>query len=355
MMVRHKYELAAGIFLLAAMALFALSVWVLGREREIFAEQREYFTMFRDVKGLAVGAPVRLGGITIGRVAEIGFSSNLQDPSIHVKLLINEQYLERLHVDSKVSLETQGLLGDRFLSISTGQTPKQLLPGATIQSIEASDMADILEKAGRIAENTVKISESADEFFRKFKDDTLVSLTEASQHIAALTKEIEQGSGLLHRLIYSKKDGDDIMKMLTDTSADLRGIMRGINEGDGLLNALIHGEEGGKTLRSLSQTAENLGTAAAHISEMAQEIKSGQGIAHDLIYGGSPEGLAAIIEKLNQTVENLRLASEALSKGSGTLGALLVDPQLYDNLVEVTDEAKRSLILREAIRASLGK
>ena len=355
MMVRHKYEVAAGIFLLAAMALFALSVWVLGREREIFSEQREYYTMFKDVKGLAVGAPVRLGGISIGRVAEIGFAANLQDQSIHVKMLINEKYLERLRADSKVSLETQGLLGDRFLSINPGQTPKQLLPGAIMQSVEASDIADILEKAGKIAENTVRISESADEFFRKFKEETLTGLTEASQHIAALTKEIEQGGGLLHRLIYSKKDGDDIMKMLTDTSADLRRIMREINEGDGLLHALIHGEGGAKTMEGLSQASQSLGAAAAHISEMAQEVKSGQGLAHDLIYGRSPEGLSAAVEKLNQTAENLRLASEALSKGSGTLGALLVDPQLYDNLVEVTDEAKRSMILREAIRSSLGK
>ena len=131
--------------------------------------------------------------------------------------------------------------------------------------------------------------------------------------------------------------------------------MKEINEGDGLLNALIHGEDGGKTMAGLGQAAENLGTAAAHISEMAQEIKSGEGVAHDLIYGKSPEGLSSVIAKLNQTAENLRLASEALAKGSGTLGALLVDPQLYDTLVEVTDEAKRSIPPREAIRSSLGK
>jgi hypothetical protein len=49
----------------------------------------------------------------------------------------------------------------------------------------------------------------------------------------------------------------------------------------------------------------------------------------------------------------LRTTSDALASGTGTLGALILDPQLYDNLVEVTDGAKRSFILRQAIRSSL--
>jgi len=52
-------------------------------------------------------------------------------------------------------------------------------------------------------------------------------------------------------------------------------------------------------------------------------------------------------------LQNLKQASAALAKGSGTLGALLMDSRLYDNLIEVTDDAKRSLILRQAIRSSL--
>ena len=46
---------------------------------------------------------------------------------------------------------------------------------------------------------------------------------------------------------------------------------------------------------------------------------------------------------------------EALSRGTGTLGALLVDPKLYDNLTEITDGAKRSFLLRQAVRSSLNQ
>jgi len=66
--------------------------------------------------------------------------------------------------------------------------------------------------------------------------------------------------------------------------------------------------------------------------------------------------------KINEAVANfnaasaaLKRASEALANGNGTIGALLVDPSLYDNLVQITDGAKKSTILRYAIKSSLNK
>jgi len=62
-----------------------------------------------------------------------------------------------------------------------------------------------------------------------------------------------------------------------------------------------------------------------------------------------------IFAKLNTAANHLAKASEALAQGSGTIGALLVDSQLYDNLVEVTDCAKRSFLLRQAIKGAMDK
>src|SRR5690606_40323182 len=66
------------------------------------------------------------------------------------------------------------------------------------------------------------------------------------------------------------------------------------------------------------------------------------------IYDKAPENIDDIVAKLNRTASNLEKASKALSEGEGTLGALLVDAQLYNNAVEITDGAKRSFLLKEA-------
>jgi hypothetical protein len=62
-----------------------------------------------------------------------------------------------------------------------------------------------------------------------------------------------------------------------------------------------------------------------------------------------------VLVNLSQSAQNLKVATDALANGTGTLGALLVDPRLYDNLVEITDGAKRSFLLRQAVRSSLNQ
>src|SRR5690606_4913443 len=99
--------------------------------------------------------------------------------------------------------------------------------------------------------------------------------------------------------------------------------------------------------------AEKAAVTAEQLNEILVEIEEGNGTMNSLIYGESPEGVDEILARLSNTAKNLEIASEALAQGGGTLGALLVDSSLYDNLVEVTDGAKRSYILRSAIRRSL--
>ena len=83
------------------------------------------------------------------------------------------------------------------------------------------------------------------------------------------------------------------------------------------------------------------------------EVRHGNGLLHGLIYGEETGELGKMSKLLNRILENLDKASTSLAKGSGTLGALLMDSTLYDNMIEVTDDAKRSLLLRSAIRSTL--
>jgi phospholipid/cholesterol/gamma-HCH transport system substrate-binding protein len=352
--MKVRNDLTAGIFLVIAFVLFAISIFTLGREREIFARQDRYYSSFRDVKGLAKGAPVRLGGITIGRVSEINFSNDLRDSSVHVTLLLNEDYLDRVRLDSEVTLETQGLLGDRFVALGAGDG-KQASPGATLKSKEAGDIADVMSKAGIVVDQTAEIAQNINGLIKDLKSDPKDNLPDAVKSISKLGRQATAGDGLVHRLFYSKQDADKIMTALDSASSDLSKLMNQVETGDGVLHALFYGKEGEKTVKDLSAASTSLGELAKELQDVAAKIKSGDGLMHDLVYNKSEGGVSGVLDGLNKTAENLKKASEALASGSGTLGALLIDPQLYDNLVEVTDGAKRSLLLREAIKSSLQK
>lgn len=353
--MKKSDEIRAGVFILIGLIITAAAIFVLGQEREIFSDQEEFLTTFSDVKGLSEGAPVRLGGITVGRVSEIGFSKDPSDIRVHVKLLVNVDYLDRLRSDSAISIETQGLLGDRFLTITPGTDKNLIAPGSEVKSSEAPDLAQVLSKAGEVVDNTVKISRNVNDFIDTLKKDSLDDISRAANSLANLSDQIEKGDGLLHRLIYSKKDGEIIMKGVSEATEALGDISTQIQSGKGFLHSLIYDPAGSELVTALADASKNIAITSASVSDLADKIRNGSGLIHHLVYGESPQGLAEVMKIIVESAENLKRVTEAMAQGSGSLGALLVDPQLYDNLVEVTDGAKRSIILRQVIRSSLDR
>ena len=353
--MKPSYELFAGVFIAICSLLFIASVWVLGKERQIFATQSEFSTSFKNVRGLSEGAAVRLGGISVGRVAKIGFSEKLVDPLVYVTLSVNDEYVERLREDSVVSIESHGLLGDKFISISQGASVKRAKAGSVLPSAEPAEIAQALAKAGEVVETTAEIARDVNQVIGDFRAEGLSDLNNLLKNLANISKEIENGSGLIHRAIYSKEDGEQFMQDISRTSRDIRAITREIRGGEGLLHSLIFDKQGGALLTNLSKASAGLAQTAEQVSNIAGQIKNGQGILHDVVYEKSPESFNTLISNLAKTAENLRKVSETIASGGGTLGALLVDSKLYDNLVEVTEDAKRSVILRHAIRTSLEK
>ncbi|MBL8938522.1 MAG: MCE family protein, partial [Archangium sp.] len=65
----------AGLFIAFGIALALLVVFVIGKERNLFDEENTYTGAFENVDGLQFDSPVRLGGVTVGRVTSIKFGS----------------------------------------------------------------------------------------------------------------------------------------------------------------------------------------------------------------------------------------------------------------------------------------
>lgn len=353
--MNKQNELLAGIFLVMALGLFAVSVLTLGRERELFSEQKYFRTVFNDIKGLSVGAPVRLSGISVGRVTSINFEPGVGESHVQIVLGINEKFVDRIRNGTEVGIETQGLLGDRFVSLSPGAGPELVAPGGTLPSHDVADVAAVLDKAGLIVDSTAQIAGSVKDFAKGLNAETGQNLSTAIARLASITDEIAKGKGMAHSLIYDSKEGKEILKNLETTSKNLGSITTEVTKGNGLLHAITYEPSGKETLESLNQASKSIAATATHVGELVSAVNRGPGMMHDLVYNEKTAGFSEILAKLNETAENLKMASAALASGSGTIGALLVDSELYDNLVEVTDGAKRSFLLRQAIKSSLNK
>lgn len=90
---------------------------------------------FSNIGGLKVRAPVRISGVTIGRVADI--SLNRKTFQADVTLQIKHQY-DDLPVDTSASIYTEGLLGANYVSLSPGFSPQVLKPKGKIQTTHSA-------------------------------------------------------------------------------------------------------------------------------------------------------------------------------------------------------------------------
>lgn len=142
MELRYKREAAVGILLVAATAAFVLLMMWL-RGREL-RPGRLVHARFDDVAGLKVGDPVRTSGVAIGRVMRIAL-----DSSSEVEIVFTVKNGPPPRRDASATIRALDFFGARFVDFLPG-TAAQPLPGDTV--LRGSRAADLSEVAAGFAD-----------------------------------------------------------------------------------------------------------------------------------------------------------------------------------------------------------
>jgi phospholipid/cholesterol/gamma-HCH transport system substrate-binding protein len=100
------------------------------------------------------------------------------------------------------------------------------------------------------------------------------------------------------------------------------------------------------------KVVESLNNVSSSLNEGVVAFQKGEGLLHSLIY--DPKG-KQLFENVLQTSESFKEIMAMVENEEGTLGALIADPALYDNVKRLLGGAERSFVLRSLIRKSLEK
>jgi phospholipid/cholesterol/gamma-HCH transport system substrate-binding protein len=333
---RRSYDLIIGIFVVVAIMAIALIVFVVGREKRIFANRVAIEAHFPDVAGLAMGADVMLSGVAIGYVSAIKFPKLNKDMpglirDITITMKITATALDWIREDSVARIDSKGLLGDKIINISIGspELPKMQEFGMLI-STPPIDFNKALQQAQEILENVTKTVADARDIFKGFiAEGGDSALAGSAQSLQRIMKEIEVGNGALHELIYNKDSG----KNLHNTLADIQLFTKAAKEGDNLVHALLFDKSGQEVI--------------ANMNKLITEIKDGKGIAHDLIF---TENQGQFIRSLNAAAKDLELITADIKNGKGSLGLLLRDPSIYNEIYGLLGNLRRNRLLKAIIR-----
>lgn len=234
-----------GIFTAAGILLLLIGIFLIGKKQNMFGDTFHIYGVFNNVGGLQEGNNIRFAGINVGTVETI---SIISDSLIRVDMALQSKIRPFLKSTSFATIASDGLMGDKLITIAPGAPHNTLLPdGGKIITVNPTDFEKSIIKLTNVAANAEIIS----------------------AELAAITVQIRQGKGSMGRLLYH----DDLAKGLEGTignaermTRSLADITSEVKSGKGSLGRLLYNDT---LARSLEGTAENARMTMGTINDAA--------------------------------------------------------------------------------------
>jgi phospholipid/cholesterol/gamma-HCH transport system substrate-binding protein len=306
MIDRGRLSLVVGAFVLASGIALAITILSLSSQQGVFVDRYRVVGYFENVSGLIPNAPVWLAGTQVGRVESVDLDVRASGaPAVRVGLQIDTAVRDRIRADSAASIGTIGLLGDRYVEISLGTSDEPpLAEGAEIRTVSPTNLNRVIETGAVALDNISQLAGNLNEVVARFQSESGgKGLADSVSAVAGIVTQIQDGSGLLHSLIYDEYEGSGVASIE----------------------------------RSLS-TFQNI----------LDEVASGEGLLHSLVYEPLTEQ-DVVLEALDAG-SRLNSILAKIDRGEGTIGLLLNDPTLYEDLKLLIGGAQRSAVVRTLIR-----
>jgi phospholipid/cholesterol/gamma-HCH transport system substrate-binding protein len=202
-------KIKIGLFTLTGLVVLVLAIFFIGNEKNLFSSTFNIHGMFRNVNGLQVGNNVRFAGINVGVVQDINIET---DSTVRVDLALNSNVKKFIKTDSKMSISSDGLMGDKLIVIAPGgvTSTEQIKNNGQLAAVNPVDVDKIIAKLTGVANNAE-------------------SLTAGLSQIVA---KINNGQGSIGKLL----NNDDLSKNLNATVKQAQTTMKNVHATTTTLN-----------------------------------------------------------------------------------------------------------------------
>ncbi len=279
-------EIKTAILVIASILLFIWGYSFL-KGRDLLTSYKIFYVQYDNVEGLTTSAPVTLNGLVIGKVHEINISNTTG------KLLVELQIKSDFPI-SKTSVATiyeSGLIAGKQIMIVPNLNDKELaLSGSMLAGTTKQGLTDLLgEKLAPIQVKLDKVLQNANQlltginnaFDKNGQDNLKKALAELSQTMAQFHKASESLNGILDD---NKNNISGIVTNFKKVSSDFSKISDSLNKAD------------------LGKTAKNLQITLQKVDHLMSDMDSGKGTMGKLL---KDEALYNNLEKTSKELELL--------------------------------------------------
>jgi phospholipid/cholesterol/gamma-HCH transport system substrate-binding protein len=326
-------ELRVGVFVLAGLAILVVAIFYVTGGGFVGPKYR-LITYLPDVEQLKPGAPVTLDGIQAGSVESLRLTPSPQDHAHNITLVlrIDKKYQDQIRTDSAASVVTQGLLGDRYVSISRGLTGQVIPPNGVIPGAEGADVKQVVQRGADLVQNLGALSDQISEIIKKvnkgqgtigkaLNDPSFYNhLNNAAARIDAMTTSIQRGQGSIGKLVTN----DDLYQKVDTTVDKVNDVVSAVQEQKGTIGKLVYDPTPFNDIKGM----------AANGNALLADVRAGKGSLGKFATDDSA------YNNLRDAAANVRDATAKLNSNQGTLGKFFTDPALYDNVTGLSGDLR---------------
>lgn len=282
--------LKVGLLTLAAMVSVVVMSLKITQNQSGFGNHVEYQTTLKDASGIFEKTPIKVAGINAGRIKRIELEGS--------EALITFEILEKIKVtpSAKLRIKSVGLLGDKFIDMDLGDRKGERLPVGSIIMTESGDGLDNLAK-------------DAGDVLREVKE------------IASTIKESLRDN-----------EGRNVIKE----------IVSNINEMTSSLKRITTGNE--DKINKIIDDIEAVSAQMAHETDRFQKDTLMSDLAK----------IGPILDKVDSAVSDLKIIVEDVKDGKGTVGKLLRDDAVVDQVSQTLSSVNRLVNRINNIEADIG-
>lgn len=345
-------EVKVGALVVFSLLLLGGFIYILGDFK--LDEGVEIHVDFNDIAGLKPGAPVKLAGIQIGTVKNIAFEGGEVEQAhgdaawARVTLEIDQDRFEAVRTGSEFFITSEGVLGEKFISIHP------VPPGAK-SGVEAAKEEQVFRGVDpfRMEEMIAKVSLSLDNLNDLLADDE-ASIKELIKHIDSLvvhTDELlmENRDTLSNIVKHADKLVLDADNFVLNADAMLAENREGIRSIVGNIDALS--QSGRSTLRTVDALVSRVDSAfRPALDSLMVTLSNAEQVSETVlrITNDAEPKVAGVLDDAQMALNDVKGVTTSaremiayIQAGNGTIGMLLRDEEIFDNMRELMRELKR--------------
>jgi phospholipid/cholesterol/gamma-HCH transport system substrate-binding protein len=295
-----------GVFVLSAVLLFSIGLFLIGNRQKAFAHHVDFFTVLNDVNGISPGSKIRVSGFDAGQVTGLEIP-NLPSDKFRLKLHVDSKLHRLIRDDSFVTVESDGLVGDKFLLIHEGtDQAHEAASGTTLPAKEQIELSAVIEKmTGVMDRANVAIGDITTK-----ADTTLDAITTTVNNTNGIVTGIRSGKGTVGMLLNDQQTANAAKNAVANVQQASANLNQVTVQARQVMTDLQSRDLFGKTEATLNNTKD----ASRQLAHASQQIN----LTLNDALGPDRSGENAA-QNIRETLSNVNLATANMADDTEAL------------------------------------